>query len=79
MSIEMIFARGQFWLSGIVISCVCVYVRVSVCVYQSLACQHNNSSAVQARITKLGSEMQNTLVKMPIIFGVIDLDLKGQI
>ena len=40
-----------------------------VCVYQSLACPHDYSSAVQARITKFGSEMQNTLVKMPIIFG----------
>ena len=50
--------------------------------YQSLACPHDNSSAVpdklnislslssavQARITKFGSEMQNTLVKMPIHF-----------
>ena len=49
---------------------VCVSVRVSVCVYQSLACLHNNSSAVHARITKYAWEMQNTLVKMPIIFGV---------
>ena len=42
--------RGQFWPSGIVIAPVCV--SVSVCVYQSLACPHDNSSAVQARITK---------------------------
>ena len=27
-------------------------VCVCVCVYQSLACPHDNSSAVQARITK---------------------------
>ena len=59
--------RGQFWPSGIVIACVCV--SVCVCVYQSLACPHDNSSAVYARITKFGWEMQNTLVKMPIIFG----------
>ena len=56
--------------------CVCP----CVCVYQSLACPHDNSSAPQASITKFGSEMQNTLVKMPIIFlGLIDLDLQGQI
>ena len=61
--------RGQFWPLGIVIACVCVSVRVSVCVYQSLACPHDNSSAVHARITKFGWETQNTLVKMPIIFG----------
>ena len=45
--------------------CVCP----CVCVYQSLACPHDNSSAVHARITKFGRETQNTLVKMPIIFG----------
>ena len=45
-----IFTRGQFWPSGIVITHVCV--SVSVCVYQSLACLHDNSSAVQARIIK---------------------------
>ena len=48
--LALIFTRGQFWPSGIVIAPVCV--SVSVCVYQSLACPHDNSSAVQARITK---------------------------
>ena len=48
--------------------CVCP----CVCVYQSLACplvcvSIPCSSAVQARITKFGSEVQNTLVKIPII------------
>ena len=42
---------------------------VSVCVYQSLACLHDNSSPVQARMTKFGPEKQNTLVKIPIVFG----------
>ena len=53
-----IFTRGQFWPSGIVIACVCG----SVCVYQSPDCPHDNSSPIQARITKFGPEMQNTLV-----------------
>ena len=67
---QNVFTRGQFWPSGIVIVCVCVSFRVAVCVcvYQSLACPHDNSSTVQARITKFGSEMRNTLVKMLIIF-----------
>ena len=51
----------------------CHHLRLCVCpcmcVYQSLACPHDNSSAVHARITEFGSEMQNTLVKMSIIFG----------
>ena len=46
---------------------LCVCPCVCVCVYQSLACPHDNSSAVHARITKF--ETQNTLVKMPIVFG----------
>ena len=37
-----------------------------VCVYQSWACPHDNSSPVQARITKFGPKVQNTLVKFPI-------------
>ena len=67
LTMSTIFTRGQFWPSGIVIACVCV--SVCPCVYQSLACPHDNSSAVHARITKFGWETQNTLVKRPIIFG----------
>ena len=60
----MIFTQGQFWPPGIVVACVCV------CVYQSFACPHDNSSPVQARVTRFGREKQNTLVKIPIVFGV---------
>ena len=42
---------------------------VCVCVYQSRACPHDNSSPIQAQITKFGPEMQNTLVWVPIVFG----------
>ena len=70
----LLFTRGQYWPPGIVVSCV------SVCVYQSLAFPHDNSSPVQARFTKFGQEKQNTLVKIPIVFwGAIDIDLQGQI
>ena len=58
----LIFTRGQFWPSGIVIACVCGSVCPCVYVYQSRACPHDNSSLIQARITKFGPEMQNTLV-----------------
>ena len=47
----------------------CHRLCLCVCVYQSLACPHDNSSPVQARITKFGPEKQNTLVKIPIAFG----------
>ena len=66
---QKLFTRGQFWPSGIVIACVCGSVCPCVCVYQSWACPHDNSSSIQARITKFGPEMQNTLVLVPIVFG----------
>ena len=70
-SLHLIFTRGQFWPSGIVIACVCVCVRVCVCqsVCQSLACPRDNLGPVQARIAKFGPKMQKTLVKVPIVFG----------
>ena len=58
-----LFTRGQFWPSGIVIACVCL------CVRQSWACLHDNSSQVWARITKFGPKMQNILLKVPIVLG----------
>ena len=48
---------------------VCPCVRVSVCVYQSRAGPHDNSPLVQARITKFGTKVQKTLVKVPIVLG----------
>ena len=44
-----------------------VSVSVCPCVYQSLACPHNNSSSGQARITKFGVQVQKTLVEAPIV------------
>ena len=48
--------------------CVCVYV--CVCVRQSSVCPDDNLSPAQATITKFGPEVQNTLIKIPIVFGV---------
>ena len=66
-----VFTRGQFWPSGVVVACVCVSVCscVHVCVCQSRACPHDNSPLVQVRITKFGTKVQKTLVKVPIVFG----------
>ena len=41
-----------------------------LCVYQSLACPHENSSPVQARIAKCWPEVQNTLVKILIVLEI---------
>ena len=65
-----IFTRGQFWTSGFVIACICLFVCLSVspCV--------NPSFSTQKLITlsswnhKYGEKMQKTLVKIPINFGV---------
>ena len=62
-----VFTRGQFWPSGIVVACVCVCVSVCLCMCQSRVCLRDNSSPFQARITKFGAQMQNTLVKVPIV------------
>ena len=67
-SMHGLITRGQFWPSGIVVASVCL--SVCLCVRQSLACPRDNLSPVQARITKFGPEEQNTLVKIPIFWGV---------
>ena len=56
---------------------VCVSMCVRIC--QPQACPHHNSSPLQARITKLGSEMQNTLIKLPVVLWANDLDLQDEI
>ena len=58
---------GHWVLSLPASVCVCPCVCQSVC--QSLACPHDNSGPVQARITKFGPKMQKTLVKVPIVLG----------
>ena len=45
--------------------CVCLSVCLSVC--QSRVCPRDNSSPVQVRISKFEAQMQNTLVKVPIV------------
>ena len=70
--------RGQFWPSGIVIACICECLCVSRSI-QSRACPRDNSGPVQARIAKFEPKMQETLVKVPIVLGAIELDLQGQI
>ena len=46
---------------------VCLYV--CLCVHQSRACPRDNSSPVQARITKFGPKVYKTLVKILIVLG----------
>ena len=62
----VIFAWGQFWPFGYC-RCLRLCVCVCLCVCESLACRRDNSGPVQARITKFGSKMQKTLVKVPIV------------
>ena len=54
--------------------CLCVCSCVRLYVYQLRACLCENSSPDRARITKFGQEMQNNLVRLPIVLGAIDLD-----
>ena len=59
----------SFYPRPVLASGYCRCLCLCVCVYQSLACPHDNSSPVQASITKFGPEKQNTLVKIPIVLG----------
>ena len=49
--------------------CLSLCVCLCLCVCVSIACPHDNSSPVQARITKVCPEKQNTLAKIPIVLG----------
>ena len=59
----------DFYPRPVLASGYCRCLCLCVCVYQSLACPHDNSSPVQARITKFGPEKQDTLVKIPFVLG----------
>ena len=54
-------------------------VPVSLYPCQPRASPRDNLSPVQARITEFGPEVQNTLVKIPIVFRVCCFDLQVQI
>ena len=55
----------------------CRCVRPSMC--QPRPCPSDNLSLIQARITKFGPEVQNTLIKISVALGLIYMDLQGQI
>ena len=76
ISISVIFIRGQFWSSDIVVACVCRCLCVSVC--QSLVCLRDNSGPVQARITKIWVKGAKLELRSLLFCGAIDLDLQGQ-
>ena len=46
--------------------------------YLDLSIPHHNSSPIQARITIFRPDVQNTLVKIPIVLGAIDVDVQGE-
>ena len=78
--VSFFITQGQFWPAGIVVACVCL----SMCPYvrQPWACpawigqcpQDNFFWSIQARITEFGPEVQNTLVNIHIVLGVIDIN-----
>ena len=73
-----IFTRGQFWPSGIVFACVCVWVCVRVSV------NHELVRAIIHQPFKLGSPNLDQRCKRPwlrsrLYCGMINGDLQGQI
>ena len=70
----LIFTRGQFWPSGIVVACVCVCLSVN----------HELVRTITRQPFQLGSPNLDQRCKRPwlrslLFWEVIDLDLQGQI
>ena len=79
-----IFTRGQFWPSGIVVACVCLSVCPSVHPSVCVCGKHLLVRAITQHPFKLGSPNLDNWCKRPWLrslkfWGVIDLDLQGQI
>ena len=64
--------RSVLAFAGIVVAYVCLSIRPSM--RQPWAGPRDNVWPIQARITKFEPEVQNTLVKIPIVLWVINLD-----
>ena len=74
----LLFTRGQFWPSGIVVACVCV------CLWIRLYVNHELVRAITCDPFKLESPNLDQRCKRPwlrslLFCGAIDLDLQGQI
>ena len=74
------FTLGQLWPSGTFVAGDCLSVCLSVrsSVHIPRVCPSDKLSPVQARIIK-EPEVQNNFVKISLVLGFIDLELKGQI
>ena len=72
------FSRGQFWPSGIVVACVCLCVCLCGCVNPQLvrAITHHPFTLGPPN---LDHWCKRPWLRPPIVLGVIDLDLQGQI
>ena len=71
-----VFTQGQYWPSGFVVACVCLCVRPCV--------NHELVRAITRDPFQLGSPNLDHRCKRPwlrslLFWGVIDLDLQGQI
>ena len=66
--VSFFLPEASFWPSGIFVACICLAMclcaHASVC--QPWACLCDNLWPIEARITKFGPEVQNTLIKVPI-------------
>ena len=76
LSGRLVFTRGQFWPSGIVVACICV--SVCPCINHLLV------RAITRDPIKLGSPNLDQRCKTPwlrclLFWGAIDIDLQGQI
>ena len=79
-TLDLLFTRGQFWPSGIVIACVCVSVCVSVCVcINHLLVRTITHQPFMLESPNLDERRKTPWLRCLLFLGVIDLDLQGQI
>ena len=77
---EVIFTRGQFWPSGIVIAPVCVSVSVCVCVcINHLLVRTITHQPLKLESPNLKHRCKTPWLRCLLFWGVIDLEIQGQI
>ena len=76
--LRLIFTRGQFWPSGIVIAPVCVSVSVCVCINHLLV-RTITHQPFKLESPNLKHRCKTPWLRCLLFWGVIDLELQGQI
>ena len=72
--VNVVFTWSQFWPSGIIVACVSFCLCPCVCAYQPKTCRNDDFLPSHSRVTKFGTEVQNTLVKIHVTLVILGFD-----